>query len=277
MPIHKEGYPFIAIAAVAALIIGLYVWEPLGWTLAVVALWICYFFRDPERVTPARDGLVVAPADGRVSMITTAVPPPETRVAGGADGPRLDLYERVRLPREPRPVTGRIAQNRLHAGPLPQRRTRQGQRGQRAQGPRDRDRRRARSASCKSPDWWRGASSASSREGDTIGAGERFGLIRFGSRVDVYLPVARRNAGRRRAKTPSRAKRCWPISRPTSRRGISGGIEPSLVRSFRLPPWPRFLCSARHERLVSALRARPAGAAPAPLQAGAVPDDRART
>src|ERR671917_346081 len=54
VPIHKEGYP-----------------------LVIVTLWMCYFFRDPERVTPIRDGLVVSPADGRISMITTLVPPAE--------------------------------------------------------------------------------------------------------------------------------------------------------------------------------------------------------
>src|ERR687886_2170625 len=77
VPIHKEGYPFIAIGAVAALILG-QLWEPLGWILAILTLWVCYFFRDPERVTPLRDGLIVSPADGRVSLIVTAVPPPES-------------------------------------------------------------------------------------------------------------------------------------------------------------------------------------------------------
>ena len=89
VPIHREGYPFIAIGAVLALIIGHYV-EPLGWILFVLTLWICYFFRDPARVTPVRDGLVISPADGRVSQIVTTVPPPEsglpatpmTRVSG---------------------------------------------------------------------------------------------------------------------------------------------------------------------------------------------------
>src|ERR687894_2493184 len=76
VPIHKEGYPFIVIAAIAALLLG-QLWEPLGWLLVIITLWICYFFRDPERVTPVRDGLVVSPADGRVSLITTAVPPAE--------------------------------------------------------------------------------------------------------------------------------------------------------------------------------------------------------
>jgi phosphatidylserine decarboxylase len=76
VPIRREGYPFIAIAFVAALILG-FVWTPLFWVLLVVTLWVCYFFRDPERVTPVRDGLVVSPADGRISMISNAVPPTE--------------------------------------------------------------------------------------------------------------------------------------------------------------------------------------------------------
>src|SRR5215210_880579 len=110
VPIHKEGYPFIAIAAVAALILGLYVWEPLGWTLAVVALWICYFFRDPERVTPVRDGLVVSPADGRVSMIATAVPPPETGLPA-EPMTRLSVFMNVFDCHVNRaPVTGRIVE-----------------------------------------------------------------------------------------------------------------------------------------------------------------------
>ena len=52
-------------------------WSPLGWIGAILTVWVCYFFRDPPRVTPIRDGLVVSPADGRVSLITTAVPPAE--------------------------------------------------------------------------------------------------------------------------------------------------------------------------------------------------------
>ena len=62
VPIHRQGYPFIAIAAVVSVVLG-QLWEPLGWIGLVVTLWMCFFFRDPERVTPLRDGVVVAPAD----------------------------------------------------------------------------------------------------------------------------------------------------------------------------------------------------------------------
>ena len=80
VPIHREGYPFIAISAVLAVVIGYFV-EPLGWILFFLTLWVCYFFRDPARVTPVRDGLVISPADGRVSQIVTTVPPPRMMVA----------------------------------------------------------------------------------------------------------------------------------------------------------------------------------------------------
>src|ERR687890_641874 len=89
VPIHKEGYPFILIALFATFVLA-WLWSPLGWIGAILTVWVCYFFRDPPRVTPVREGLVVSPADGRVSLITTAVPPPEldlpqepmTRVSG---------------------------------------------------------------------------------------------------------------------------------------------------------------------------------------------------
>src|SRR5215831_18393477 len=75
-PIHPEGYPFIGVFALASLVL-FWVWSPLGWLATVATLWCAYFFRDPPRVTPVRDGIVVSPADGRVSRITNAVPPAE--------------------------------------------------------------------------------------------------------------------------------------------------------------------------------------------------------
>ena len=76
VPIHKEGYPFIAIAAVATVVLGL-LWAPLAWIFGILTVWVCYFFRDPPRVTPVRDGLIISPADGVVSLVMLAVPPVE--------------------------------------------------------------------------------------------------------------------------------------------------------------------------------------------------------
>ena len=67
-PIHADGYKFVAIGVVVSLVLFL-LWPPLAWLAVLVTAWIAYFFRDPPRVTPLRDGLVVAPADGRISAI----------------------------------------------------------------------------------------------------------------------------------------------------------------------------------------------------------------
>lgn len=86
-PVHREGWPFIAIAAaVDAVAFWLSVWA--GLALLPVALWTVAFFRDPERRPPAGDGLILSPADGRLLPISKAVPPPEL---GLGDAPRTRL------------------------------------------------------------------------------------------------------------------------------------------------------------------------------------------
>ena len=115
-PIHREGYPFIGAFALASLIL-FWLWSPLGWLGTLATLWCAYFFRDPARVTPVREGLVVSPADGRVSRVTNAVPPKELELGERAAAARVDLHERVRLPREPQPGRpGRIERIVYHAG-----------------------------------------------------------------------------------------------------------------------------------------------------------------
>ena len=75
-PIHPQGYPFVGSFALASIVL-FWLWPPFGWLGTVVTLWCAYFFRDPPRVTPARAGVVVAPADGRISRIANASPPKE--------------------------------------------------------------------------------------------------------------------------------------------------------------------------------------------------------
>ena len=76
IPIHREGWRFIGICAAAALVAALFI-TPLFWPLMLVGLWCVYFFRDPPRLTPQREGLFVAPADGLVRSVAPAVPPAE--------------------------------------------------------------------------------------------------------------------------------------------------------------------------------------------------------
>ena len=187
VPIHKEGHRFIAIAAFLALI-GFWLWEPLGWLFVILTLWVCYFFRDPERVTPMREGLVVSPADGRISMITTAVPPPETGMPA-EPMTRVSVFMNVfdcHVNRSP--VSGRLAAQIYTPGLFLN--------ADLDKASEDNERNAlvietdgipvgvvqiAGLVARRIVDWV--------REGDSLAVGQRFGLIRFGSRVDVYLPT----------------------------------------------------------------------------------------
>src|SRR6201995_1802600 len=106
-PIHPQGYPFIGGFALVSLILFL-LWTPLGWLGVIATAWCAYFFRDPPRVTPLREGLVIAPADGRVSRVLNAVPPAELGI-GDRPVTRISVFMSVfdcHVNRSP--VTGRI-------------------------------------------------------------------------------------------------------------------------------------------------------------------------
>lgn len=187
VPIHKEGYPFIAIAAVSALVLG-HLWSPFGWIGALLTLWVCYFFRDPPRVTPMRDGLVVSPADGRVSLIVSAVPPAELDL-GDEPMTRVSVFMNVfdcHVNRSP--VTGRVSRMVYTPGLFLN--------AELAKASEDNER---NSLTIETGGTKIGVVQIAGlvarrivpfvKEGDNLAAGERFGLIRFGSRLDVYLPL----------------------------------------------------------------------------------------
>src|SRR6185437_11681995 len=92
-PVHPEGYPFIGGFALASLIL-FWIWSPLGWIGTVLTVWCALFFRDPVRVTPVREGIVVSPADGRVSMITNSIPPAKLGL-GDRPLPRVSIFMSV--------------------------------------------------------------------------------------------------------------------------------------------------------------------------------------
>ena len=106
-PIHPEGYPFIGGFALASLIL-FWIWTPLGWIGTLLTVWCALFFRDPVRVTPVREGIVVSPADGRVSMIAQVLPPAELGL-GDRPLPRISIFMSVFNCHVNRsPVSGRI-------------------------------------------------------------------------------------------------------------------------------------------------------------------------
>src|ERR1700751_2716451 len=185
-PIHQEGYPFIGGFARASLIL-FWIWTPLGWLGTLLTIWCALFFRDPVRVTPVRDGIVVAPADGRISMVTQALPPAELGL-GDRPLPRISIFMSVfncHINRSP--VSGRIDRIAYRPGTFIN-----------AELDKAREGNEGNSPVISPPNGGVGViqiagliarrSVCFAREGQTIGAGERFGLIRFGSRLDVYLP-----------------------------------------------------------------------------------------
>jgi phosphatidylserine decarboxylase len=189
-PIHSEGYPFIGGFALASLIL-IWIWSPLGWIGTILTVWCALFFRDPVRVTPVREGIVVAPADGRISMIARVLPPAELGL-GDKPLPRVSIFMSVFNCHVNRsPVAGRIDRIAYRPGKFIN--------AELDKASEDNER---NSLVISSANGRIGVTQIAGlvarrivcfvREGQTIGTGERFGLIRFGSRLDVYLPEGTR-------------------------------------------------------------------------------------
>ena len=105
--VHPEGDPFIGVFALVSLLL-FFLWTPLGWIATGLTIWCVLFFRDPQRTTPLRDGLVISPADGRVSMVAQVVPPPELEL-GDKPLTRISVFMSVFNCHVNRaPVAGRI-------------------------------------------------------------------------------------------------------------------------------------------------------------------------
>lgn len=187
IPVHREGYPFIALFAVASVLLGL-LWAPLGWLGLVLTLWCVYFFRNPDRVTPDREGLVISPADGVVCLVGPAVPPVELGM-GDAPMTRVCVFMSVFDVHVNRaPLAGRITRIAYKPGKFLN--------AALDKASEDNERMAIRMETTGGADiaFVQIAGLVARRikcdlsEGQDVQAGERFGLIRFGSRVDVYLP-----------------------------------------------------------------------------------------
>ncbi len=187
-PIHREGWPFIGLFALLALGLWLFAAEWLGFIGLVLTAWCCYFFRDPARTTPVREGLVISPADGVVTLIEPAVPPEELGV-GSTPRLRVSVFMNVfdcHVNRAALP--GQVVKLAYRAGAFLNASL------DKASELNERMSWRIQTASGQDVILVQIAGLvarrivAFAREGDQLEVGQRFGMIRFGSRVDVYLP-----------------------------------------------------------------------------------------
>ncbi|MGO9943909.1 MAG: phosphatidylserine decarboxylase [Rhodoblastus sp.] len=189
-PIHPEGYIFIALFAIVALVLH-WLWAPLGWLGGLATLWCAYFFRDPPRVTPVLDGLVVSPADGAICSIGQFAPPPELGL-GPEPMQRVSIFMSVFDCHVNRaPVTGRVSRIAYKPGLFFNADLDKASEDNERNGLII-DSTLGRFGVVQIAGLIARRIVSFVQEGQSLGVGERFGLIRFGSRVDVYMPAGAR-------------------------------------------------------------------------------------
>lgn len=188
-PVHRAGWPFVALFGAVALVLFLLDIEILAWIAVLLTLWCAYFFRDPERVTPIRAGLVVSPADGRVSAIDDVIPPSELDLER-EPVTRVSIFMNVFDVHVNRaPTEGRVARIAYVAGKFVNADL------DKASEDNERQAFTLELGSGQKLGVVQIAGLIARRivrfvsEGERLLAGQRIGLIRFGSRVDVYLPA----------------------------------------------------------------------------------------
>jgi phosphatidylserine decarboxylase len=188
VPINRAGWPFIAIFAVATLLL----WALSGFLGAlglVLTLWCTYFFRDPPRTTPLRDGLVISPADGRVQSVGIAEPPAELELGPGP-WTRVAVFMNVFDVHVNRiPIAGRVTRLAYRPGKFLNASLDKASEDNERQSVRLETDEGATVGVVQIAGLVARRIKCDIAEGQPVETGERFGLIRFGSRVDVYLPV----------------------------------------------------------------------------------------
>jgi phosphatidylserine decarboxylase len=188
VPIHRAGWPFVAAFFAVSIILG-FLWQPLFWLGLLATAWCIFFFRDPPRVVPVRPGLLVSPADGRIQWVGPAKPPPELGL-GDAPLTRISIFLNifdVHINRVP--IDGTVAALHYHAGKFLNAAL------DKASEENERQAARIETADGRAIGLVQIAGLVARRivceleVGQPVRAGERFGLIRFGSRTDVFLPL----------------------------------------------------------------------------------------
>ena len=186
-PMHPEGYRFVAIFAAITLVL-FWIWEPLGWLGVGATVWCYYFFRDPVRSVPQGEGLILSPADGVISLIEPAIPPAELGM-GPAALTRVSVFMNVFNCHVNRaPIAGTLGAIAYRPGKFFNASL------DKASADNERNSLRIDLADGRQIAVVQIAGLVArrivcfAREGQVLRGGERFGLIRFGSRLDVYLP-----------------------------------------------------------------------------------------
>jgi len=186
-PLHPDGFKFVLAGGLATILFFLF-WPPAGWLATIATLWIAYFFRDPWRVTPTRSGLLVSPADGIVVSVAAVTPPPELAISDAAIariGVFLNIFD-VHVTRAP--IGGRVARMRYIKGRFVNASLDKASEGN--------ERLAVRITPPDGPEivfvMIAGLVArrivCDLREGQQVATGQRVGIIRFGSRVDIYCP-----------------------------------------------------------------------------------------
>ncbi len=187
VPINSAGWPFICLFA--AVTVGFFTLSaPLGWIGIILTLWCAYFFRDPDRVTATRSGLIISPADGVIQLVDRAVPPIELEM-GNKERSRVCVFMNIFNVHINRvPIDGEITKISYRPGSFFNASL------DKASEFNERMSLRLKTTEDQDIAFVQIAGLVARRikcdvvEGQMVKAGERFGLIRFGSRVDIYLP-----------------------------------------------------------------------------------------
>ncbi len=186
-PPHRAGYPFL-LGGLVALVLGLLFAAWLAWLALAFILFSLYFFRDPERVPPSRAGLVLAPADGKVLSSAPATPPAELGLSGGPRW-RVGIFlSAIDVHVNRMPADGTVTRIAYRHGKFLNASL------DKASALNERNALVVRLADGRELGVVQIAGliarriGCEVREGDAVTAGSRFGIIRFGSRTDLYLP-----------------------------------------------------------------------------------------
>ena len=184
---HREGWRFL-LPAIGVTAIFLWLWQPLGWLCLLITVWIYYFFRDPKRTIPVEPSVILSPADGIVSLIEKAVPPEELEI-GTELLTRVSIFMSVFNCHVNRaPIAGDVLKMAYQPGKFVSASL------DKASSDNERNSMVIKMVDGRHLIVVQIAGLVARRivpfvkEGDHLQAGERFGLIRFGSRLDVYLP-----------------------------------------------------------------------------------------